>query len=148
MHMPNANGGNFDEESLFNETRKKGIKLIKYLHGYFDNSQTENIIQEINKFNTQVILIGMGVPLQEMFAEKLAVSSPNKIIICVGSFFEFYFGTKKRTHIFLRKIGLEWLYRLLTEPTRLWKRYLIGIPLFIYGILKIKFAQKPVSQFN
>ena len=84
----------------------------------------------------------MGVPQQELFAEKLLRIPDSKVVICVGNFLEFYFGTKKRAPVFIQKIGMEWLFRLITEPGRLWNRYLIGIPLFIFRILKLKFEGK------
>jgi len=81
----------------------------------------------------------MGVPKQEIFAEKLSQSQNSKVIICVGNFFEFYFKLKKRAPVFVQNIGMEWLFRLFTEPSRLWKRYLIGIPVFFFKIFRIKF---------
>ena len=82
----------------------------------------------------------MGVPRQELFADKLSEMLPNKVIICVGIFFEYYFGTTRRAPEIFQKIGMEWMFRLLYEPRRLWSRYVIGIPKFIFGILKVKFS--------
>jgi exopolysaccharide biosynthesis WecB/TagA/CpsF family protein len=86
----------------------------------------------------------MGVPKQELFAEQLIRTSNERVIICVGNFLEFYFGTKKRAPYFLQKIGFEWMFRLLSEPKRLWRRYLLGIPLFIYRVIKIKLGIKVI----
>ncbi len=133
-------GGNFDKEYIQEKCDREKINLVGYHNGYFDDVQTERIIADLKEFNTQVFLIGTGVPHQELFSEKLSKRLSNKVIICVGNFFEFYFGTKKRAPVFVQKIGFEWMFRLFTEPRRLWNRYLIGIPVFIYRILKIKFA--------
>jgi N-acetylglucosaminyldiphosphoundecaprenol N-acetyl-beta-D-mannosaminyltransferase len=135
-------GGKFDKEYVLEATKEKGIELVGYQSGYFEEIQTERIIKDMNDFNNQVIILGMGVPKQELFAEKLAKTIEAKVIICVGNFIEFYFGTKKRAPVFIQKIGLEWMFRLITEPGRLWKRYLIGIPVFVLRILKLKFGHK------
>lgn len=135
-------GGNFDYKFIQDETKRRGINLVAYNTGYFEEAQTGSIIMELSKKKTRVFFVGMGVPKQELFAEKLLRIQDPKVVICVGNFFEFYFGTKKRTPVFIKKIGMEWMFRLITEPGRLWNRYLIGIPLFIYRILKLKFEGK------
>jgi exopolysaccharide biosynthesis WecB/TagA/CpsF family protein len=56
----------------------------------------------------------------------------------VGSAIDFWSGAKKRAPVWMQKIGLEWLYRLFQEPKRLWKRYIIGIPVFMFNIILIK----------
>lgn len=131
-------GGNFDEEFVKKESINRGINFVGYHNGYFNESKTDDVIEYLNNINYQVCLVGMGVPKQEIFAEKLSKTKKSKMIICVGNFLEFYFGTKKRAPVFIQTIGLEWLFRLITEPRRLWQRYLIGIPVFFYRIFKIK----------
>lgn len=131
-------GGNFSEEFIKAESIRRGINLMKYINGYFDQSETEEYISQLKNCYARFFFIGMGVPKQEFFALHLSQHFPNGIIICVGNFLEFYFGTKNRAPVFIRKLGLEWLFRLSTEPKRLWKRYLLGIPYFLYLIVKHK----------
>ena len=133
-------GGNFDTKFVLDKCNQENINLVTYHNGYFEENQSENIIKNLNDSKYQVFIIGMGVPQQELFAKKLSLNMNNKVIICVGNFLEFYFSTKSRAPVFIQKIGLEWMFRMLTEPLRLWKRYLIGIPFFIYRIIKIKFT--------
>jgi len=135
-------GGKFEEKFVFTEAEKRGIKVTGYINGYFTESEEEDIIKNISQFDANVIMVGMGVPRQELFAYKVSQQFHNYVIICVGNFFEFYFGTKKRTPVFIRKLGLEWFFRLLNEPGRLWKRYIKGIPVFFYRILKFKYHTK------
>jgi N-acetylglucosaminyldiphosphoundecaprenol N-acetyl-beta-D-mannosaminyltransferase len=134
-------GGNFNAEFIQKEAIKKGINFVGYQGGYFSETQTPDVIDYLNNCNAQIFIIGMGVPQQEIFAEQLSRSSEFKVIICVGKFLEFYFGTKKSAPVFIKKIGLEWMFRLITEPRRLWKRYIIGIPVFFYRIVKLKFQR-------
>jgi len=131
-------GGSFEERFILKEAKKKGINLLYYKNGFFDEQELENIAIQLDSFDAKVILVGMGVPKQELFAEKLSRSLKNKVIICVGNFFEYYFGKTKRAPVLIQRIGLEWMFRLLTEPKRLWRRYLIGIPEFIFRVVKMK----------
>ena len=133
-------GGNFESEFIRKKTNEKSINIVTYFDGFFKEDQNVNIINSLKSSNCQVYIIGMGVPRQEVFAEKLSDVSTSSIIICVGNFLEFYFGTKKRAPVFFQNLGIEWIFRLATEPIRLWKRYLIGIPVFFYRILKLKFS--------
>lgn len=135
-------GGSFDESFILKEAKKQGINLLFYKNGFFDEFEIDNIVRQLNRSDVQVIFVGMGVPKQELFAEKLSRLLQNKVIICVGIFFEYYFGTTKRAPVLIQKIGLEWMFRLLAEPKRLWRRYLIGIPEFIFRIIKMKLGLK------
>jgi N-acetylglucosaminyldiphosphoundecaprenol N-acetyl-beta-D-mannosaminyltransferase len=135
-------GGRFSDELKTNFVREKKINLCGYHNGYFDETKTNEIIDNINNSNAQVVIIGLGVPKQEIFASKISNSVKVNLILCVGNFFEFYFGTKKRIPARFRNSGLEWIYRLLSEPGRLWKRYIIGIPLFILRIIKFYLQRK------
>jgi N-acetylglucosaminyldiphosphoundecaprenol N-acetyl-beta-D-mannosaminyltransferase len=137
-------GGDFDTKFINEESQNRNLNLINYHKGYFDESVRNDIVNEVSKVKSPVYIIGMGVPKQEIFAAELAGRLEACTIICVGSFLEYYLGTKKRTHMFFRETGLEWFFRLVTEPARMWKRYLIGIPLFIFRVFKIKW-KNPVN---
>jgi N-acetylglucosaminyldiphosphoundecaprenol N-acetyl-beta-D-mannosaminyltransferase len=129
-------GGSFSEGFISEESKKRKINFAGYYHGYFKEDQIPSVVELVKQFNSQIYFIGMGVPKQELFANRLWENSRNKIIICVGNFLEFYFGTKKRAPLVFRRLGIEWLFRLYTEPGRLWKRYMIGIPEFFFRIIK------------
>jgi exopolysaccharide biosynthesis WecB/TagA/CpsF family protein len=131
-------GGNFDRTKILSKSAETGINLLGYDNGFFDEDNFSNITLEIKKANPKIIFIGMGIPKQEIFALNLNKNFPLITLVCVGNFFEFYFGTVKRAPKFLRNSGFEWLFRLFTEPRRLFKRYIFGIPLFIFTILKLK----------
>jgi len=135
-------GGDFSEDLINKKANEKKIIIVGYNNGYFQSDELDLIIQRILKVSPEVIVIGMGVPEQEMLAAKIATSIQDKTILCVGNFLEFYFGTKKRAPKMLRLVGMEWLHRLITEPGRLWKRYLIGIPAFLFQIVKLKLSAK------
>lgn len=84
-----------------------------------------------------VILLAMGMPKQEELAQRIqaAISGP-ALIICGGAILDFAANRVKRAPLFFRKTGLEWLYRLLCEPKRLARRYIVGIPQFFYYLAR------------
>lgn len=127
-------GGNFDRQDLLKRSEQKGLSIEFYEDGFFEK---KDIIITINKFrdlNSKFVLIGMGSPQQEILAYKLFQHFPDKVFICIGNFMNYFLGYQKRAPIIVRKLQLEWLYRLFQEPKRLFKRYVIGIPLFFYRI--------------
>jgi exopolysaccharide biosynthesis WecB/TagA/CpsF family protein len=139
-------GGNFSEVDLKNHFNSIS-NFVGYHSGYFSDLDLEKISEKISGSKANVIIIGMGVPKQEIIAKKLSELVNASLYLCVGNFFEFYLGTKKRIPRIFRNSGIEWMYRLIHEPKRLWKRYVIGIPMFLVRILNFKFfGTKPVAE--
>jgi N-acetylglucosaminyldiphosphoundecaprenol N-acetyl-beta-D-mannosaminyltransferase len=83
-------------------------------------------------------MIGLGTPYQEYWLSSYSKEIDIPVQLCIGSGIEFLSGLNKRAPRILIKFGLEWLHRLIMEPKRLWKRYIIGIPLFTFKVLIIK----------
>ena len=104
----------------------------------FDSVDNQQMLQHINDFKPDVLFVGMTAPKQE----KWIFENKNKIdanITCaIGAVFDFYAGTIKRPPQWLISSGLEWFGRLLSDPKRLWKRYIIYNPVFVWRILKLK----------
>jgi N-acetylglucosaminyldiphosphoundecaprenol N-acetyl-beta-D-mannosaminyltransferase len=117
--------------------RFPALRIKGWHHGYFDKQGPENdaIIQTINHAAPDILLVGFGMPVQEDWIEahqgRLAVHA----ILPAGSLFDYMAGVKSVAPEWMANHGLEWLYRLLQEPGRLWKRYLIGNPLFFTRVL-------------
>jgi N-acetylglucosaminyldiphosphoundecaprenol N-acetyl-beta-D-mannosaminyltransferase len=113
----------------------------------FSEADNNAMIEAVNAVKPDVLFIGMTAPKQEKWAyqqfQKLEVGH----ICCVGAVFDFYAGTVKRAPKWLIQIGMEWLYRLLIEPRRMWRRYLLGNLKFIILILIEKFVPK-LSRVN
>jgi N-acetylglucosaminyldiphosphoundecaprenol N-acetyl-beta-D-mannosaminyltransferase len=78
---------------------------------------------ELNKSRVQILFIGLGCPKQEKWMAKHR-GEIDSIMIGVGAVFDFLSGTKKEAPLWMQRLGLEWLFRLISEPRRLWKRYL------------------------
>ena len=90
------------------------------------------IAQTINEKKAQIVWIGLSTPKQEVFASHLSKYTHVEYICCVGAAFDFHIGNVKQAPSWIQKIGMEWFFRLLMEPKRLWKRYFEIVPLFIY----------------
>ncbi|MGD8778526.1 MAG: WecB/TagA/CpsF family glycosyltransferase [Ignavibacteria bacterium] len=129
-------GGNFSQLDL---GKIKGV-LGGYQNGFFSVEENYKILETIIHSKSDIVLIGMGIPKQEYFADFLIRNGLQIPVICVGNFLEFYLETIKRAPKFLRNSGLEWCFRLFIEPRRLWRRYIIGIPKFIISILYLRIS--------
>ena len=118
-------------------------KLIKnnniFLLDGYNNAHTnlKFVEKHINKNKLNVILLAMGMPKQEKFAETISSKFINHqgCIISGGAIIDFTGGKIQRANNFLRMIGMEWFYRFLKEPKRMFFRYIIGIPRFIFRVL-------------
>lgn len=104
----------------------------------FTSEDNLAMIESINSFQPVVLFVGMTAPKQEKWAfqhfDQLKVGH----ICCIGAVFDFYAGTVNRAPKWMIKIGMEWFYRLVKEPRRMWRRYLIGNTKFIWNIIKEK----------
>ncbi len=103
----------------------------------FTDEDNAAIIKAINEANPDLLWIGMTAPKQE----KWTYSHWDELQIhchvgTIGAVFDFYAGTAKRAPLWLQRHSLEWLFRLLKEPKRMWRRYVIGNPLFLWNITK------------
>ena len=106
----------------------------------FTEEDNNVMIKAINKANPDLLWIGMTAPKQE----KWTYSHWNELNIhchvgTIGAVFDFYAGTAQRAPMWWQEHSLEWLYRLVNEPKRMWRRYILGNPLFIWNIFKEKY---------
>lgn len=124
-------------------------------HGYFDKHGVENdyVIERINEFKPDVLYIGFGMPLQELWIRDNSDRIDTKVFLPLGACLDFYTGAVYRGPRWMTNRGLEWLSRLVTEPHRLWQRYVVGNPLFLSRIFyewlttKIKKRSQTYSQY-
>ncbi len=98
----------------------------------FSDEDNKLMIEAVNAVNPDVLFIGMTAPKQEMWASLHKKELNVNIICCIGAVFDFYAGTVRRAPDRLIKFKLEWFYRLVKEPKRMWKRYLIYSPKFYW----------------
>lgn len=115
-----------------------GLSIVYYHNGYFNND--EEIYQEINKKSPKLILVAMGSPRQEQFIYNAKKHLKPALMIGIGGSLDVWSGSVKRAPMFFQKLGLEWLYRTMTQPSRL-KRIFPTLPIFIIKAFNYKFTK-------
>ena len=122
------------------------LEIVTYSPPYkqeFSEEDNRDMIHAINSANPDLLWIGMTAPKQE----KWTYTHWNELNIhchcgTIGAVFDFYAGTAKRAPLWWQRHSLEWLFRLIMEPRRMWKRYVVGNVLFIYNIIKEKIEKR------
>jgi N-acetylglucosaminyldiphosphoundecaprenol N-acetyl-beta-D-mannosaminyltransferase len=125
------------------QERVPNLNLVKTFHGYFDkervSSENQQVRQLINACKPDILLVGFGMPLQERWLLENWDTIDAGIALPVGALFDFISQDKWRAPRWMTDHGLEWLGRLVSEPQRMWKRYLIGNPRFLWRVLRARF---------
>jgi len=116
------------------------LQIVGVHHGYFDKQwgsvENEEIIQTINDTNPDILIVGFGMPVQERWLMENGEKLNAPVVFTGGAVFDYISGELQRAPRWMTRNGLEWLGRLLVEPGRLWTRYILGNPLFLWRILK------------
>lgn len=111
--------------------------------GYFSAAEEPEIIARVAKLRPDILLVAMGVPRQELWIARNIDARHCTLPIAVGALLDFLSGTVPRAPLWLRRLRLEWLFRLAVEPGRLWRRYIVGNPLFLWRVMRQKLSRKP-----
>jgi exopolysaccharide biosynthesis WecB/TagA/CpsF family protein len=117
------------------KSKYKNVKIVGFHHGFFSRKDQGEIALKIKKTKPNLVLVGMGLPIQEYFIHDNWKKLPNAVYMGVGGVFEYIAG-KNRAPIWMRKNGFEWFFRFIQEPRRLWKRYTLKNLEFVYYFLK------------
>lgn len=131
-----------DVKETLDQISKKhpGLKIRGLCNGFDFNN--EELIKTINSSEPDILIVGLGSPKQEDWIVSNKEKIKTKVIIAVGDGIKVFAGIKKRGPKIIRLIGLEWFARLVYEPKRLWKRYILGNPIFILRLFKYKLFQR------
>lgn len=116
-----------------------GLRIVGVHNGYFDEKEEKKIIQDIKKKAPSILLVGLGAPKQEKWIYENLHTVGAKTAIGVGGSFDVMAGNVKRAPKLFQKLGLEWFYRLISQPTR-WKR-MMRLPKFALTVLKTRGCQ-------
>jgi N-acetylglucosaminyldiphosphoundecaprenol N-acetyl-beta-D-mannosaminyltransferase len=121
------------------ELKFPGINIVGTRNGFFDFFDDHEILADIIERKTDLLVVGMGVPRQELWLQKNKEKlSGVQISIAGGAILDFISEKVSRAPLWMRKSGTEWIFRFLQEPKRLFKRYFIGIPEFYINLLKAR----------
>jgi N-acetylglucosaminyldiphosphoundecaprenol N-acetyl-beta-D-mannosaminyltransferase len=113
------------------------LDVVGAHHGYFDldSPHNERVIEDINAHGPRLVLVGMGTPKQELWVDRYADRLDGAVVWTVGALFDYVSGRMPRAPRWLADNGLEWIFRLAIEPQRMWRRYLLGNPVFLSRVL-------------
>jgi N-acetylglucosaminyldiphosphoundecaprenol N-acetyl-beta-D-mannosaminyltransferase len=113
------------------------LNVVGAHHGYFEvgSPHGDRVIEDIVERRPDIVLVGMGTPKQELWVDRYADQLGGAVVWTVGALFDYVSGHTPRAPRWLADNGLEWIFRLAIEPRRMWRRYLIGNPVFLSRVL-------------
>lgn len=117
-----------------------GLKIVGIRNGYFSHKDEKQIIDEIRRVSPSLLLVGLGAPKQEKWIYNNMRFTGAKVCIGVGGSFDAMAGQVKRAPRLFRKLGLEWFYRLLKQPSRIGR--MMKLPVFVFKVLKNRTLRK------
>ena len=137
-----AHPGIVDKAAGRIKERFPNLHIVGTHHGYFDKTpaspENKAVIQKINAVRPNILIVGFGMPLQERWLMENWEHVEANVALTGGAVFDYVSGELHRGPRWMTDHSLEWLARLIIEPRRLWKRYIIGNPLFLLRVLREK----------
>ncbi len=106
------------------------LRIVGTCHGY-TNESDELLVQRIRDADTTLLIVALGVPLQEIWLDRNLHATGALVGVGVGAFLDFSAGRVRRAPRWMNVLGVEWCFRLVQEPRRLWRRYIVGNPIFL-----------------
>lgn len=113
-----------------------GLEIAGCHHGFLGPGEDEAVARRVRTSGADVVFVAMGNPLQELWLDRHLAATGARLGVGVGAFLDFASGTVPRAPAWMNRWGVEWIYRLWHEPRRLWRRYLLGIPLFLWRVTR------------
>ncbi|HET59819.1 MAG TPA: glycosyltransferase [Chloroflexi bacterium] len=135
-----AKPGIADKAAARLKERFSDLRIVGTHHGYFDKTpgspENETVIAQISAVKPNILIVGFGMPMQEYWLMENWDRIDANVALSGGAVFDYVSGDLQRGPKWMTDHGFEWLARLFIEPRRLWKRYIIGNPLFIWRVIK------------
>lgn len=116
--------------------------FIAVSDGYFDKDDCDDVLAKLAAAKPDLVLVALGTPDQELWIEKNLGAQHGKVVMGVGALFDFASEMIPRAPKIIRLIRCEWIFRLVLEPRRMWRRYLLGNPLFLFHILRYRYWRR------
>lgn len=139
LYFLGAEPGVAEKAALRLKSRYPGIRIVGTRNGYFDKApgsrENESVVQDINRNAPNILLVAFGMPLQEHWLMENWDHINADIALAGGAALDYASGNLRRAPRWMTDSGLEWLGRLLIEPSRLWRRYLLGNPAFLWRVI-------------
>jgi len=120
-------------EIVLQRIRKEypNMKICGAVHGF---APQKKVISTLKRARPQILMVGLGMPAQEKWIRENKTEIGANVYLSSGAAFDFFAGAVPRAPKFLRKIGMEWFFRFLWEPRRMFRRYIVGNPRFLYRV--------------
>lgn len=119
-----------------------GLKMCGTHNGYFNREGGAEVVRDINGKSPSIVLVGMGRPRQEQWVIENRDALRVPVCMTCGGLFKFLAGAEKRAPAWMRQAGLEWVYRLVRDPGRMSKRYLLGNSTLVYHVVKARLTKR------
>jgi alpha-1,3-mannosyltransferase len=113
-----------------------GHEIVGACHGYFAEEHTAQVVDGIRRARADILLVAMGNPQQETWLHQHLPATGCRLGFGVGALFDFLADVVPRAPVWVQRARLEWAYRLMQEPQRLWRRYLVHMPVFLIRVLR------------
>lgn len=110
-------------------------KFVVVHDGYFGPQEEPVILERIQALQPDILLVAMGVPRQEFWIARNITPRHCTMPMAVGALLDFLSGAVPRAPVWVRRMRMEWVFRLINEPSRLWRRYVLGNPVFLARVL-------------
>jgi N-acetylglucosaminyldiphosphoundecaprenol N-acetyl-beta-D-mannosaminyltransferase len=122
------------------------LKISGAHHGYYTEAEEESVVHQIKVSEADLLFVAMSSPRKENFINRWKEQFDVGFVMGVGGTFDIVSGMTQRAPVWMQKYGLEWLYRVLQEPTRLWRRYLYTNSIYAFMLLRAGFDKQFGSQ--
>lgn len=114
----------------------RGVTLSYQRHGYWAETEEESLVKDIAVTGTNILFVGIPSPKKELFVARWLLSLEVNLVVGVGGSFDVIAGKTRRAPLLMQRTGMEWFWRLLQEPRRMFKRYLVGNVRFTVLVLR------------
>jgi N-acetylglucosaminyldiphosphoundecaprenol N-acetyl-beta-D-mannosaminyltransferase len=126
----------------------RGLQIVGWQHGFFHPDEEDRIVRDIQRSQPHILMVGMSPPMKEKFLERNLLRMGVPACIGIGGAIDLFAGQSRLAPMWMRKLCLEWLYRVYQEPQRLATRYLVSNARFLVLVVKHLFRHGDDSSLN
>ncbi|MFP5351519.1 MAG: WecB/TagA/CpsF family glycosyltransferase [Actinomycetota bacterium] len=124
------------------KARYPALQIAGTRDGYWPAGSDDQVAAEIRSSGATLVMAALGNPMQERWLAEHLAATGARLGVGVGAFFDFAAGEVPRAPAWMNRMGIEWVFRLLQEPRRLWRRYVVGNPVFLAHVLRDRFSRR------